>query len=79
MSVPRIVVGLQLVDDEGDEVVVDEIDSDRATVTLLTSDDDGYEMSIRELRSKLRDGHFALLVEVSPDGERGEPDSEDDE
>lgn len=64
MSVPRIVVGLELVDDEGDEVVVDEIDSDRGVVTLVTtSDDDGYEISLRELRGKLRDGEFAAVLD----------------
>ena len=65
MGVPRIVVGLELVDDEGDEVVVDEIDSERGTVTLVTSDDDGYEMSVRELRSKLRDGEFVRVIDAA--------------
>lgn len=63
MIVPRIAVGLALVDDDGDEVVVHKIDQGRGTVTLLTEDGDRYGMSIRDLRSKLRDGDFAQVVD----------------
>jgi hypothetical protein len=60
MSVPRIVTGLELVDDEGDEVIVGAIDHVLGIVTLET-DEDSYSMSLRELRGKLRDGEFAVL------------------
>jgi hypothetical protein len=74
MSVPRIVSGLELIDDEGDEVVVYKINVSRGTVMLRTSDDDTYSMLLRELRSKLRDGEFAVVEGDDED----EPDSESD-
>jgi hypothetical protein len=69
MSIPKIEVGLEMIDDEDDEVVVDEIDRGRGTATLVTSDDDWYEMSLRELRSKLQDGEFVVVSTNTDDDE----------
>ena len=65
MGVPRITPGLELVDDEGDQVVVCEIDKEDETVELEASDGDSYSMSLRELRSKLRDGAFAVVDDAN--------------
>lgn len=83
MSIPRVVKGLELVDDEGDEVVVSKISESKGIATLKTADDgDSYTMSLRELRSKLRDGEFAALEaeedDTSDDAE-DDGDEEDDE
>jgi len=77
MGIPRIIPGLELVDDEGDEVTVSEIDESESTVELETSDGDSYSMSLRELRSKLRDGEFAVVE--SCETEAGDDNSEDEE
>jgi len=61
MGIPRITPGLELVDDEGDLVVVSDIDDVEETVELEASDGDSYSMSLRELRVKLRDGDFAAV------------------
>ena len=72
MGIPRITPGLELVDDEGDLVVVDSIDDEEQTVDLETDDGDSYSMTLRELRSKLRDGDFVAVdtqtEESIPDG-----------
>jgi len=68
MGIPRITPGLELVDDEGDLVVVSDIDDVEETVELEASDGDSYSMSLRELRVKLRDGDFAA-VEDDDSGE----------
>ncbi len=73
MSIPRITPGLALIDDEGDEVAVRKINESRGTVVLQTSDGDSYSMSLRELRSKLRDGAFAVV-----DSDEEDEDEEDD-
>lgn len=78
MIIPRIVPGLELIDDEGDEVAVQRIDASRETVELETSDGDSYSMSLRELRSKLRDGEFAVLDDDDDDDDDDEEDTEDD-
>jgi hypothetical protein len=61
MGIPRITPGLELVDDEGDLVVVCDIDDVEETAELEVSDGDSYSMSLRELRSKLRDGDFVAV------------------
>jgi len=61
MGIPRITPGLELVDDEGDLVVVSDIDDVEETVELEASDGDSYSMSLRELRVKLRVGDFAAV------------------
>jgi len=48
MGIPRITPGLELVDDEGDEVVVLDIDQADDTVELEASDGDSYSMSPRK-------------------------------
>jgi hypothetical protein len=72
MGIPRITPGLELVDDEGDLVIVDSIDDEEQTVDLETDDGDSYSMTLRELRSKLRDGDFVAVdtqtEESIPDG-----------
>jgi hypothetical protein len=67
MSIPRIAPGLEMVDDEGDHVVVADIDESDDTVELETRDGESYSIPLRELRSKLRDGDFA---EIEPDTEQ---------
>jgi len=67
MGIPRITPGLELVDDEGDEVVVLDIDQADDTVELEASDGDSYSMSLRDLRSKLRDGDYAVVVDENDD------------
>ena len=42
MGIPRITPGLELVDDEGDLVVVSDIDDVEETVELEASDGDSY-------------------------------------
>jgi hypothetical protein len=74
MGIPRISPGLELVDDEGDEVVVREIHEATDTVDLETSDGDTYCMKIRELRSRLRDGDF---VPLEPETEAMAEDDEE--
>ncbi|PWT86478.1 MAG: hypothetical protein C5B58_01330 [Acidobacteria bacterium] len=74
MGIPRITPGLELVDDEGDLVVVDSIDDEEQTVDLETDDGDCYSMTLRELRSKLRDGDF---VAVDSETEESIPDGVD--
>ena len=61
MGIPRVAVGLELVDDEGDLIVVCEIDESDETVELEAEDGDSYAMTLRELRSKLRDGDFVAV------------------
>jgi hypothetical protein len=80
--VPRIVTGLELVDDEGDEVKVHRINESKGTVTLKTSEGESYSMALRELRGMLRDGQFACLtadVDDDDDDESVAEDEEDDE
>jgi hypothetical protein len=67
VQIPRITIGLELVDDEGDEVVVTEVDPGEDAVTLEASDGEQYSMSLRNLRSRLRDGDFACLVDDGAD------------
>ena len=74
MGIPRIIPGLELVDDEGDLVVVDSVDDEEQTVDLETDDGDSYSMTLRELRSKLRDGDF---VAVDSETEESIPDGVD--
>lgn len=78
MNIPRIVTGLELVDDEGDEVVVHKISEAKGVVTLQTSDGDSYSMSLRELRRNLRDGAFAV-IDDDDENEDDELDAEDDD
>ena len=73
MDIPRITVGLELVDDEGNEVVVEKLYLSKGTVSLTTGDGDSYSMSLQALRSKLRDGEFARI-----DPEDENPDMEGD-
>ena len=73
MDIPRITVGLELVDDEGNEVVVEKLNQSKGTVSLTTGDGDSYSMSLQALRSKLRDGEFARI-----DPEDENPDMEGD-
>lgn len=75
MGIPRITPGLELVDDEGDLVVICEIDDTEETVELESSDGESYSLTLRELRSKLRDGDF---VAVEPESEEM-TGSDDDE
>ncbi len=63
MIVPRIIPGLELVDDTGDEVVIQRVNWSADTVVLETSDGDTYSMSLPALRNALRDGDFSLLEE----------------
>ena len=78
MKIPRITSGLELVDDSGDEVCVSGIDEESGIVTLdMLDDDDSYTMSLRELRSRLREGAFAVL-EPDEDGDT-ESDNADEE
>ena len=80
MNIPRIATGLELVDDSGDEVVVSKISEANGVATLRTLDgDDSYTMSVRELRSKLRDGEFAILEPDDNDEEEGKGTSVDDD
>jgi hypothetical protein len=81
MNIPRITFGLELVDDSGDEVCVSDIDESSGVVTLqLLDDDDSYTISVRELRSKLRDGEFAVLdPDDSDDGGADEEESDDED
>jgi hypothetical protein len=73
MDIPRITVGLELVDDEGNEVIVERLNQSKGTVSLTTGDGDSYSMSLQALRSKLRDGEFARI-----DPEDENPDMEGD-
>jgi len=73
MDIPRITVGLELVDDEGNEVVVEKLNQSKGTVSLTTDDGDSYSMSLQALRCKLRDGEFARI-----DPEDENPDIEGD-
>ena len=73
MDIPRITVGLELVDDEGNEVIVERLNQSKGTVSLTTGDGDSYSMSLQALRSKLRDGEFARI-----DPEDENPDIEGD-
>lgn len=78
MSVPRIRLGLELVDDSGDEVFVADIDEAKGVVTLeMLEDDDSYTIPIRELRNGLRDGDFALLEAAEEEAEDPDDDDED--
>lgn len=80
MSIPRVVKGLELVDDEGDEVVVSKISESKGIATLKTADDgDSYTMSLRELRGKLRDGEFAALDAEDDDTNAAEDDAAEDD
>ncbi len=74
MSIPRVSVGLELVDDEGDQVVVCEIDDSDETVELEAADGESYSMTLRELRCKLRDGDFVAVD--SDDDSDGEVDDD---
>jgi hypothetical protein len=76
MGIPRITPGLELVDDEGDLVVVDSIDNEEQTVDLETDDGGSYSMTLRELRSKLRDGDFAAVDTDTEDSAADEVDSD---
>lgn len=76
MDIPRITVGLELVDDEGDQVIVEKLNLSKGTVMLSTSDGETYSMLLRTLRSRLRDGEF---VRVDPDDERPGAEEEDDD
>jgi hypothetical protein len=79
VSIPRIVRGLELIDDDGDEVVVQKISEAKGTATLGTSDGDSYSISLRELRSKLRDGEFASVYDACAEADDdGDEDSDDD-
>lgn len=82
MTVPRIVKGLELVDDSGDEVRVSGVNEASGVATLkMLEDDDSYTMPLRELRGKLRDGAFAVLEDddTSDAEDDGDEDEEDDE
>jgi hypothetical protein len=76
MGIPRITLGLELVDDEGDLVVVDSIDDEEQTVDLETDDGDSYSMTLRELRSKLRDGDFVAVDTETEESTADEVDSD---
>jgi predicted DNA-binding transcriptional regulator AlpA len=80
MHIPRIAIGLELVDDEGDEVVVRKINSTNSTVTLQSDRTGAYSMSLRDLRCKLRDGEFAIVEDDQDldDDEEDEPEEDDD-
>jgi len=84
MDIPRITVGLELVDDEGNEVVVEKLYLSKGTVSLTTGDGDSYSMSLQVLRSKLRDGEFARIdpeeqdAEMQEDADEGELDTDED-
>jgi len=76
MGIPRLTLGLELVDDEGDLVVVDSIDDEEQTVDLETDDGDSYSMTLRELRSKLRDGDFVAVDTETEESTADEVDSD---
>jgi hypothetical protein len=76
MGIPRITLGLELVDDEGDVVIVDSIDDEEQTVDLETDDGDSYSMTLRELRSKLRDGDFVAVDTETEESTADEVDSD---
>jgi hypothetical protein len=80
MSIPRIAVGLELVDDSGDEVSVSRINTGSGIVTLkMLDEDDSYTMSLRELRSNLRDGVFAVLESEGDDDDEEDGDDDDED
>jgi len=79
MIIPRIVKGLELVDDSGDEVRVARINEASGVATLeMLEEDDSYTISLRELRGKLRDGAFAVLDDDEDDEDDGEEVDEED-
>jgi hypothetical protein len=84
MNIPRIAIGLELVDDSGDEVTVSRVNAASGIVTLKMLDqNDSYTMSLRELRSYLRDGAFAVLEPdyddaAGADADEGDEEEEDD-
>jgi hypothetical protein len=78
MGIPRITLGLELVDDEGDLVVVDSIDDEEQTVDLETDDGDSYSMTLRELRSKLRDGDFVPVDRETAESAADDSNADDD-
>lgn len=79
MNIPRIAIGLELVDDDGDQVVVRKINSTNSTVTLQSDRTGAYSMSLRDLRCKLRDGEFAVVDDPDEDEEDEDPEEEEDE
>jgi hypothetical protein len=66
MGIPRVKIDFEFIDDEGNQGVVSDIDESEGMVEVETDDGDSYSLSLRELRSKLRDGDF---VAVDPESE----------
>jgi hypothetical protein len=78
MSVPRIKLGLEVVDPAGEELAIVAIDEAKGVVTLQTLDeDDSYRLPIRELRNGLRDGTFDILE--ADEDEADEKDGDEDD
>jgi hypothetical protein len=79
MTLPRIRPGLELIDDAGDETVIQRVDRSTGVVSFERNDGSTYSMTLSALCNGLRDESFSLIEDEDEEAEEDEDDEEEDD